>query len=136
MLSLLLRSLYTARKPKQDTIHYGYLADSCYSPGNTLLLVGGRGHTLLRASHTKWCAVLDFPYKWSPLRLTKVAGGYFRDSDPMLFAVASLRPTCSLQWCLWAHLHPCRQPGVCYGRCARVTPRLPYKHVCRLQITM
>ena len=84
MLSLLLRSLNTARKPKQDTIHYGYLADSCYSPGNTLLLVGGRGHTLLRAAHTKWCADLDFPYKLSPLRLTKVAEGYFRESDPML----------------------------------------------------
>jgi hypothetical protein len=74
-------------------------ASFCYSPGNTLLLVGGRGHTLLRASHTKWCAVLDFPYKSSPLRLSKVAEGYFRDSDPMLFAVVSLRPTCSLQWC-------------------------------------
>ena len=98
MLSLLSRSLYTARKPKQDTIHYGYLADSCYSPGITLLLVGGRGHTLLRASHTKWCAVLDFPYKWSPLRPTKVARGYFRDSGPML-----------LQQC------PCDLPAVCGG---------------------
>ena len=77
MLSLLLQSLHTAPKPKQDTIHYGYLADSYYSPGNTLLLVGGRGRALLHASHTKWCAVLDFPNMWSPLRPAKVAGGYF-----------------------------------------------------------